>query len=66
MLALCAALLLAAQFIEAVVMILPSVRRDGPAWYWSDLLAVLGLGLLFGSVFEFLRRRRTSIDGAPA
>jgi len=65
-LALCAALLLAAQFIEAVLMILPSLRTSGPLWHWSDLLAVLGLGLLFGSVFEFLRRRRTSIDGAPA
>lgn len=64
-LALCAALLLAAQFMEAVLMILPSLRTSGPLWHWSDLLAVLGLGLLFGSAFEFLRRRRTRIDGEP-
>lgn len=62
-LALCAALLLAAQFVEAVLMILPSLRKSGPLWHWSDLLAVAGLGMLFGSAFEVLRRHRTTIDG---
>ena len=66
LLALCAAVLLAGQFVEAVTMILPSVRRGGPTWYWSDPLAVIGLGALCGAGFEFVRARRLAEAEAEA